>query len=112
MATAGTQSFRGRWTGQALPRRSNAARGTWQLENGSGAVIMHGTWSAERESAVWRGTFIARTGGHVVSGSWKADLGDAPAKTLEEMLQRSMEKEVSGLWESGGRFGEWWLSGP
>jgi hypothetical protein len=102
----------GKWTGQAIPGRRNAAQGSWNLENDSGAAIMHGTWSAVQEAGTWRGTFVARTAGRAFSGTWKADLGDAPGKRIEEMLQRAIQKEVTGVWESGGSFGEWWLRGP
>ena len=71
---------------------------------------MHGSWSAVREGRSWRGTFVARTSGRAFTGAWKADLGDAGNKTFAEMLQRAMEKEVSGSWQSGGTFGEWWLT--
>jgi hypothetical protein len=71
---------------------------------------MRGTWSVVREAGTWRGTFVARTGGRSFTGTWKADLGDAPEKTFAQMLQRSMQKQVTGLWQSGGRFGEWWLT--
>jgi hypothetical protein len=33
-------------------------------------------------------------------------------KTFEEMLNRAMEKQVSGSWRSGRIQGNWWLQGP
>jgi hypothetical protein len=109
-ATAGTQLLRGTWTGRLLAGRPNAARGTWELAGETGAILMRGTWSAEHAEHTWRGTFSARTRGRVFSGKWKADLQQAAAQTFEEMLQRTMEKEVTGAWESGASFGHWSLA--
>lgn len=111
MATAGAQNLRGKWTGQALPGRPNSARGTWELTSDSGASLMQGTWSAERQARAWQGTFVARTAGRVFSGRWTAYLDGADTTTLQQMLQRAIEKEVTGAWDSGARFGTWWLGG-
>jgi hypothetical protein len=110
-ATTGGTTYRGTWTGHTLPRLPNAARGTWAMVTETDRIVMNGTWSAEKTPDEWRGTFTADTRGRVFSGRWKADLGEAPGKTLQEMLQLAMQKEVGGAWDSGGRYGNWWL-GP
>ncbi len=71
---------------------------------------MRGTWSAERQAPAWQGTFVARSGRRVVSGRWTAYLERENVKTFQEMLQRSMEKQVAGAWDSGAVFGKWWLA--
>ncbi len=110
-ASAGTQVFHGTWKGQALSRRANAARGTWAVVSQSGVVMMQGTWSAERQSGSWRGRFAATTRGRRFLGTWKADLGDADARTLEDMLQRAMTNDISGVWQAQSLYGSWFL-GP
>jgi len=37
------------------------------------------------------------------------DLND---KTFEDMLKRTIEKQVSGSWQRGRMQGGWWLQGP
>ncbi len=80
------------------------------MESDSSATIVNGTWSAVREMTFWRGTFVARAGGRTFAGKWKADLAGAPEKDLEGMLRRAMDKEVSGMWQGGTKYGEWWLT--
>jgi hypothetical protein len=111
-AHAGAQTLHGRWTGRALPGRPDIVRGTWELTNDAGAAVMRGTWSAERQAQAWQGSFVARSAPNTFAGRWTAYLDDTNVKTLEGMLQRALQKEVSGAWQAGQRFGNWWLGGP
>jgi hypothetical protein len=47
------------------------------------------------------------TSGRPISGTWQADTEVVGTGTLLEMLQRTIEKEVTGMWQSG----RWALKG-
>src|SRR3990172_7898312 len=60
VATAGeSRTFRGRWTGQALPGQPNALQGSWTLSDEFGKPQAWGTWSARRRGQSWAGTWAA-----------------------------------------------------
>ncbi len=114
MATAGTaHSFRGRWWASLLPNTHNAASGSWTLLSDTNQILLEGTWWARKSSLGWQGTWSARArAGKAFSGTWTSDMTDVTDKTFEEMLNRTMEKQVSGSWRSGRMQGNWWLQGP
>ena len=114
VATAGpTHSFRGRWWGQLLPNTQNAARGSWTLLSDTNQILLEGTWSAQKSSRGWQGTWSARvTAGKTFSGTWMSDVTDVSGKTFEDMLKWTTEKQVSGSWRTGHIQGNWWLQGP
>jgi hypothetical protein len=111
IATAGpTQVFRGRWSGQSLPHRPNAAHGSWTLQAATGQTVAEGTWAAEKTHAGWQGSWTARSQqGQSFSGSWTADIAGWKGKTFEDMLQHTLEEQVAGSWRSGRYQGNWWL---
>ncbi len=113
IATAGPKEvFRGRWSGEALPNTPNAAQGSWTLLSDANRILLEGTWSARKSAQGWHGTWSARTArGQSFSGTWEAGLAGFSGKTLEEMLKRTAEKQISGSWRSGRLSGNWWLSG-
>jgi hypothetical protein len=112
IATAGPRSFRGRWSGQLLPNTFNVANGSWTLLSDSNQILLEGTWSAQRTLRTWRGTWSARIAtGRSFSGSWTADVTDPSNKTFGDMLNSTLEKQVSGSWRSGRMQGNWWLQG-
>ncbi len=113
IATVGPKEvFRGRWSGEALPNTPNAAQGSWTLLSDANRILLEGTWSARKSAQGWHGTWSARTAhGQSFSGTWEADLAGFSGKTLEEMLRRTAEKQISGSWRSGRLSGNWWLSG-
>jgi hypothetical protein len=113
IATVGPKEvFRGRWSGEALPNTPNAAQGSWTLLSDTNRILLEGTWSARKSAWGWHGTWSARTAhGQSFSGTWEAGLAGFSGKTLEEMLIRTAEKQISGLWRSGRLSGNWWLSG-
>ena len=113
-ATAGrSQVLRGSWSGQALARRPNAARGSWTLLTETGQILLEGTWSAQKTRLGWEGTWAARIRhGRAFSGTWKADIAELRGKTFQDMLKWTAEKEVAGSWRSGRYQGNWWLNAP
>ena len=109
-ATAGTRTLRGAWSGQALPGRTDAAHGSWTLENDTGIMLMQGTWSAEKSRRGWQGTWAARIAqSRTYNGTWSAYMSGTNAKTFADMLNATLDKEIAGLWRSGGSEGGWWL---
>lgn len=106
------QTFRGAWSGQTSPQNPNTARGSWTLFGDENSIVLEGTWSARKTGQGWQGAWTARTArGQTISGTWQADLASFGGKTLEQMLQRTVEKEVAGFWASGRHQGNWWLQG-
>src|SRR5215470_6892525 len=114
-AMAGASGFRGRWWAEI--DAPDAASGSWTLLDDSNRIILEGTWSARRANTPanltvphWQGTWTARAGaGRTLSGTWQADLAGFTGKTLEDMLKRTVEQQVSGSWRSGRAPGNWWL---
>jgi len=111
IATAGPSRFlRGRWSAQVLPDTKNAASGSWVLLNESNQVILEGTWSAQKSTKGWRGTWSARIQkSRTVSGTWDTAMADFNGKTFEDMLKRTAERQIGGSWQSGRAQGNWWL---
>ena len=109
-ATAGRSAvFRGRWTGEA---NSNSGGGSWVLLNDSNKILAEGAWTAQKSSAGWRGSWTAHVnGGRYYSGSWQADLEGFSGKGFRDMLNQTLQKQVSGSWRSGKLAGNWWLQG-
>jgi hypothetical protein len=117
-ATAGASAtFRGRWSAEI--DAPDAASGSWTILDDSNRIVLEGTWSARRVSAPakltvphWHGTWRARArAGRALSGTWQADLAGFSGKTFEDMLKRTLERQVSGSWHSGRTLGDWWLQG-
>lgn len=113
VATAGeSRTFRGRWTGQALPGQPNALQGSWTLSDEFGKPQAWGTWSARRRGQGWAGTWSAQDQNQrQVSGTWKADGGGIGGRNLQQLIERTLATEVSGSWQSGRLQGNWWLKG-
>ncbi len=112
IATAGHgQTLHGTWSGGALPRQPDIAEGTWTLTRG-GETVLQGTWRAEKSRRGWEGQFIARTArGQSMAGSWGADVEHWQGKTFQELLELTLQEEISGWWQIGQQQGNWWLKG-
>jgi hypothetical protein len=110
---AAKQVFRGFWTAEVAPGTPDVALGTWTMVDDRGTTLMGGTWSARRAPRGWRGTWSARigAGNNVVSGTWEADDSTLKgAKTFADMLARSEQKQIAGVWHMGRAHGNWWLA--
>jgi hypothetical protein len=112
IATAGRgQTLHGTWTGSALPGRPDVAEGAWMLAS-SGRIVLHGTWRAEKKKQVWEGHWTAQTArGESVAGSWGADVEHWKGRSFQELLELTLQEEVSGWWQMSSRQGNWWLKG-
>jgi len=113
IATAGQRTFRGRWWASTEAGSHNAASGSWTLLSDSNQIVLEGTWSARKSPKGWQGTWTARTDrGSPFSGTWTSNLPDISAKTFEDLLTATANKQVAGSWRKGGMQGDWWLQGP
>jgi hypothetical protein len=105
------QTFRGTWAATVVSATPNDALGSWVLTDEKGSAQMQGTWSARKTPRGWRGAWSARLpDGGVISGTWEADdrtLGGA--KTFGDLLKRTAEKPIAGVWRAGHARGNWWL---
>jgi hypothetical protein len=112
IATAGKeQTFQGTWTGSALPEHTDAAQGTWSFA-AAGEIVIRGTWRAEKDGQGWQGHWTAQTDrGQSFAGSWGADVEHWQGKTFQDLLNLTLQEEVSGWWQIGARQGNWWLKG-
>jgi hypothetical protein len=121
-ASAGAkQAFRGTWSAQPLPGRPNAVIGAWTILDAANRVVREGTWSAEKSAQGWQGAWSARamtgrsaagdaTLGAPVSGTWQTDAADLNVRTLTELLQKTVEREIAGTWRRGQAAGHWRLN--
>lgn len=111
-ATVGPSNvLHGTWAGHGLPDRPNVAEGSWTLVN-AGNVVLAGTWRAEKSQRRWEGSWTGRTiDGRSLAGTWGAYLEAWHGKTFQDLLERTLQQEVSGWWQSGRDQGHWWLKG-
>ena len=111
-ATVGPREvLHGTWTGHSLPGRPNIAEGSWTLVN-AGRVVQAGTWRAAKTHRRWEGSWTGHTmDGRTLAGTWGAYLEEWNGKTFQDMLERTLQQEVSGWWQSGRDQGNWWLKG-
>lgn len=110
-ASAGSRALHGRWWAELLAKSPNAGSGSWTLLSDSNQIVLEGTWSARKSLRGWQGTWTARlNSGRAFSGTWTADMTEG--KTFRDMLQQTIEKQITGSWRSGRMQGNWWLMGP
>jgi hypothetical protein len=112
-ATAGTRVFQGTWTVDVNPNTPNLAQGSWTVIEGN-RIVLQGTWAAEKQRAVWRGSWSALmasapAGSPPITGTWQADVKDSSIDTLTEMLQRTAQTQIDGTWRRGQMSGRWAL---
>ena len=107
------QAVRGTWS--ANVRDANTAQGAFAVVNERNQVVLQGTWAATKSAQGWRGSWSARIAadrptGEMLTGTWQAD-GTLAGRTLADLLQGTLVKEVTGSWQSQGRAGKWRLAG-
>ena len=110
-ATVGTRpALQGTWTAQLQSTGPNRATGTWTLVDTGGRIVARGTWAATRAAGSWTGTWSARTSaGATRSGAWRADVEGGPS-TFADLLRSTVQKQLTGAWNSAGLHGAWALS--
>ena len=113
IATAGQRTLRGRWWASGNAGSPNAASGSWTLLSDSNQILLEGTWSARKSPQGWQGSWSARTDrGSPFSGTWSSNAPEINAKTFENLLAATANKQVSGTWQKGRMQGGWWLQAP
>src|SRR5262245_52882723 len=84
--TAG-RSFEGSWTVEPASSADKAS-GTWTLGEGFDKTVLRGTWSAQKFSTGWSGTWRATVEGQKqeFTGSWTADFPQARETSIGELF--------------------------
>jgi hypothetical protein len=77
-------------------------------------VALQGTWAADKQRTVWRGSWSALlasapAGSPPLTGTWQADVKGSSIDTLTAMLQRTAQAQLDGTWRSRGQSGSWSL---
>ena len=111
-ATAGvSRTFSGTWTAQVPLDKPNTAQGSWALLNQGGQAVLEGTWAANKTRLGWQGAWSARTlAGPSFSGTWTADITGLNGRTLRQMFEWTLQRDILGSWRSGRDQGKWRLA--
>jgi hypothetical protein len=100
--------FGGAWTVERSPIPDKAA-GTWTLHETPGKIVLRGSWSAQKFSTGWSGTWRASVEGQKTeySGSWTADFPQARDTRFAELFEAAAREAIRGVWSGGGSSGSW-----
>ena len=110
-ASAGPVVYRGKWSAAFSPGTPNTVAGSWILLNDSNDIVLQGTWSAQKVSSGWKGTWRARVErGRAYAGTWTASEPGPGSKTFVDMLQAAVKGAAAGTWASGRFGGNWRLT--
>jgi hypothetical protein len=106
--TATGHILEGNWTvdAAALPDK---ASGTWTLGEASDKLALRGTWSAQKFSTGWSGTWRALVQGQPreFTGSWTADFPQARETSIGELFVTAARDAIRGIWSAGNDSGSW-----
>jgi hypothetical protein len=85
------------------------ASGTWTLGETSDKVALRGTWSAQKFSTGWSGTWRAAIEGQKreFTGSWTADFPQARDISMAELFLTAARDAIRGIWSAGNNSGSW-----
>jgi hypothetical protein len=102
------QVLEGNWTVDPAAS-SDKASGTWTLGENSGKVMLRGTWSAQKFSTGWSGTWRAGVQGQPreFTGSWTADFPQARDTSIGELFVTAARDAIRGIWSAGNDSGNW-----
>ena len=106
-STAG-RLFEGGWSVNPVSSPDKAS-GTWTLGETSGKVVLRGTWSAQKFSTGWSGTWRAAAEGQrrEFAGSWTADFPQARDTDMVELFLAAARDAIRGVWSADGDSGSW-----
>jgi hypothetical protein len=107
--TAG-RTFEGSWTVEPASSADKAS-GTWTLGEGIDKIVLRGTWSAQKFSTGWSGTWRATLEGQKreFTGSWTADFPQARETSIGELFATAARDAIRGIWSADGDSGSWSL---
>jgi hypothetical protein len=105
--TAG-RSFEGSWTVEPASSADKAS-GTWTLGEGFDKTVLRGTWSAQKFSTGWSGTWRATVEGQKqeFTGSWTADFPQARETSIGELFSTIARDAIRGIWSADNDSGSW-----
>jgi hypothetical protein len=107
--TAG-RTFEGSWTVEPASSVDRAS-GTWTLGEGFDMIVLRGTWSAQKFSTGWSGTWRAtlESQKREFTGSWTADFPQARETSIGELFATAARDAIRGIWSADGDSGSWFL---
>ena len=102
--TATGRIFEGGWTVDPASSADKAS-GTWTLGEGLDKTVSRGTWSAQKFSTGWSGTWRATIEGQKreFTGSWTADFPQARETSIGELFSTVSSRRHPGHLERGQR---------
>jgi Bacterial SH3 domain len=102
------QVLEGNWTVDPAVS-SDKASGTWTLGENSGKVTLRGTWSAQKFSTGWSGTWRAgvQDQPREFTGSWTAEFPQARDTSIGELFVTAARDAIRGIWSAGNDSGNW-----
>ena len=105
--TAG-RTFEGSWTVEPASSADKAS-GTWTLGEGLDKTVLRGTWSAQKFSTGWSGTWRATVEGQKqeFTGSWTADFPQARETSIGELFLTIARDAIRGIWSADNDSGSW-----
>lgn len=108
-STAG-RIFEGGWSVDPASSPDKAS-GTWTLGETSGKVVLRGTWSAQKFSTGWSGTWRAAAEGQrrEFTGSWTADFPQPRDTDMVELFLAAARDAIRGIWIAENDSGSWTL---
>lgn len=106
--TATGRIFEGGWSVDPVSSPDKAS-GTWTLGEAFGKVLLRGTWSAQKFSTGWSGTWRAAAEGQrrEFTGSWTADFPQARDTNMVELFMAAARDAIRGIWSADGDSGSW-----
>jgi hypothetical protein len=105
--TATGRTFEGSWSVDPASAQEKAW-GTWTLGD-PGKVALRGTWSAQKFSTGWSGTWRVATEDpkRELAGSWTADFPQARDTDMVELFLAAARNAIRGIWSANGESGSW-----
>ena len=102
------RTFEGSWTVEPASSADKAS-GTWTLGEGLDKTLLRGTWSAQKFSTGWSGTWRATIEGQKqeFTGSWTADFPQARETAIVELFLTAARDAIRGIWSAGNDSGNW-----
>ncbi len=102
------RTFEGSWSVDPVSSPDKAS-GTWTLGEGLDKVVVSGTWSAQKFSTGWSGTWRAAAEGErrELTGSWTADFPQGRESSMGELFLTAARDAIRGIWSAGDNSGSW-----
>ena len=106
--TATGRIFEGGWSVDPASSPDKAS-GTWTLGEGLDKTVLRGTWSAQKFSTGWSGTWRATVEGQKreFTGSWTADFPQARETSIGELFSTVARDAIRGIWSADNDSGSW-----